>query len=90
LLDFSEKYLLNNSSDENSILLANQYFYKGDYSNALKILTEKKSLNIEEQITLSKIYLKNHLYNKAFHLLSQLERKLFQSKDLSIIGRILF
>jgi len=87
LLDFSEKYLLNNSSDENSILLANQYFYKGDYSNALKILTEKKSLNIEEQITLSKIYLKNHLYNKAFHLLS---RKLFQSKDLSIIGRILF
>ena len=69
MLDFSEKYLLNNSSDENSILLANQYFYKGDYSNALKILTEKKSLNIEEQITLSKIYLKNHLYNKAFHLL---------------------
>lgn len=75
LLDFSEKYLLNNSSDENSILQANQYFYKGDYSNALKTLLEKKSLNTEEELTLSKLYLKSHQYNKAFQLLSQLEEK---------------
>lgn len=95
LLDFSEKYLINNSSDENSILQANQYFYKGDYSNALKILTEKKSLNIEEQITLSKLYLKNHLYNKAFQLLSQLERKqdtgnYFKARIYLLLGEYYF
>lgn len=86
LFDFSEKYIEENHTDKGTSIKASLYLNQGYFTKCIQALTQKKTLSIDEKLTLSKAYLKNHNYKEAFELLQNLEKN--QSIGLYYKARI--
>ncbi|MFV0232727.1 helix-turn-helix domain-containing protein [Empedobacter falsenii] len=74
LYDFSEKYIAENHSENGISIKASQFFNQGNFGKCIETFLGKKKLTIEEKLILSKAYLKNHQYDKAFQLLQNLNQ----------------